>query len=131
MRLPTVRRGVALLGTIALSSSCATAGTGGDVSGVTIAPGASASHLVFRVFSGGYIYGLAVTTCTGARAMWVIGTPGATTPVSSITYGEVPKGFAVHTGPLPLTPGCYDVKITNSAPVRFMVEKDGSVAAAR
>jgi hypothetical protein len=131
MTLPTVRRGIALLGTIALISSCATAGTGADTAAIAIAPDASASHLVFRVYSGAYIYGLAVTTCTGSRAMWVIGTSGASTPVSSITYGEVPKGFAEHTGPLPLTPGCYEAKITNSVPVRFVVEKNGTIAAAR
>jgi hypothetical protein len=63
--------------------------------------------------------------------MWVIGTSGASTPVTSITYGEVPKGFAEHTGPLPLTPGCYEARITSAAPVRFMVAKDGAVTAAR
>jgi hypothetical protein len=129
MSLPTLRRGVALLGAIALISSCATAGAGRDA-GVMIGPSATASHLVFQVYSGMYIYGLAVTTCTGSRAMWVIGTPGATEPVSSITYGETPKGFAVHTGPLPLTPGCYQATITGSPPVKFVVDTDGTVRTA-
>jgi hypothetical protein len=130
MSSPTFFRGAALLGAIALISSCATGGAGRDIAGVAIAPGATSKHLVFQVYSGGYIYGLAVTTCTGSRAMWVIGTSGATEPVGNITYGEAPKGYAVHTGPLPLTPGCYEATITNSPPVKFVVEKDGTVSAA-
>jgi hypothetical protein len=59
-----------------------------------------------------------------------VGASGSTTPApAQVVYGEPPKGFLTKTGPRPLTPGCYRVIVSGPAEARFVVNRDGTVAA--
>jgi hypothetical protein len=87
-------------------------------------------RVVFRISSTPFFYGLTVVRCDRRRTMWVVGTPGdSTPPPARIVYGEAPKGYLTKTGPLPLTPGCYRVIASGPAEARFIVNADGTVAA--
>ncbi len=95
---------------------------------VTIAPVSTAQHLVLHRVATDIFYGLLVRTCKGDRIMWDIGTGANAEPAPvDIVYGVAPAGYAVHTAPLPLTPGCYRVTVSGPATSEFIVDPGGNV----
>jgi hypothetical protein len=65
------------------------------------------------------IYGLSVVVCGTDRAMWTIASDGSRPLPAQIPYGRAVPGFVTGVGPLPLSPGCYDVFASGTRPVRF------------
>jgi hypothetical protein len=83
-------------------------------------PGAVAFVLTNR----NLFYGLTVANCSG-RPMWTISNEKLVEPPTRITYGVAPTGFVSRTGPLTLTPGCYEVIVSGPSRARFHIGADG------
>jgi len=75
----------------------------------------------------GVIYGLSVVRCGSDSAVWQIDATGSKEQPARITYGDAPPGYETRRGPQPLTPGCYDVFITDGRRSRFRVDAAGRV----
>ena len=103
-----------------LSAACAS-----DTSqGVSVAPAPAPAVASFVLADRSLVYGLTVATCSG-RTMWTISNQKLGQPPDTISYGVTPPGFATRTGPLPLSPGCYEVTVSGPAHTRFEIGADG------
>ena len=102
---------------------------------VSIAPGATRDSLTFAIGGANgtadtrVIYGLTVERCGGDVVLWTVVANGTRTLPDRIRYGQLLPGFATTAGPLPLSPGCYRVIVSEAPPVTFDVSPDGVVRA--
>lgn len=123
-----------LIGGVLMVSGCP------QESAVWLAPGSTATHLVFMIGrdrgdedGSTSVTTFDVTTCsdpdrTYANRYWGIERGGNDLPLHVVQYGIVPKGFGQHHPALPLTPGCYRVRLSGTGRLKFNVSRDGSVA---
>jgi hypothetical protein len=77
----------------------------------------------------GTVYGLAVIPCGSANPVWQVVASGSNGAPARFVYGDTLPGYITRVGPTPLTPGCYDVFLTDSRRVRFRVDASGRVTA--
>jgi hypothetical protein len=125
------RTGVVSIALSAISlSACAPA----IANSLQIQPGATANSLAFVVLSvsgdstlGAPVVGLSVVACGTEHVLWTIGTDGSRSMPRHVVYGATVPGYPTKTGPLPLTPGCYDVVMTGARRVRFDIDASGGV----
>ena len=109
-------------------------------SAVWLEPGSNATHVVLLI--GRYrgdpsgsasVTSVDVTTCTDtdrvhAYHYWGIIRGGNDIPIHRVEYGIPPKGFGEHHPALPLSPGCYHVRISGTGRLRFVVSSEGRVS---
>jgi hypothetical protein len=67
------------------------------------------------------VYGLSVVRCDTQDAYWTIAAGGGRLLPDTVRYGRPIPGFQVTAGPRPLTPGCYEVLVTEAKAARFTV----------
>jgi hypothetical protein len=123
-------RGAVLLGLLtAITSGCP------QELAVWIEPGSTVQRLTFGVAQsrGGPpvadLKAFEVNRCASRgvdeTTVWLIEAASEAPKPTRITYGTVPAGFTLRTGPQPIVPGCYRVHVSGSGALRFAVDADG------
>ncbi len=102
---------------------------------VRIGPDATTDSLVFLLTSAAntgqpptLVYGLSVVRCNTEEAFWTVAADGSRQMPTRIVYGRPIAGFPARAGPVPLTPGCYEVILSGAAPRRFEVRPDRTIS---
>jgi len=101
---------------------------------IRVAPAATADSLVLLVRStidSGLppesVYGLSVLRCDTREVTWTIAADGSRRMPGTVIYGRPVPGFPTRVGPLPLTPGCYEVIVSGATSRRFDVEANRTI----
>jgi hypothetical protein len=103
---------------------------------IRIAPNTAADSVVFLLRSAidsglppDDVYGMSVVRCDTKDVMWTIAADGSREMPAQVVYGKPVTGFPTRAGPMPLTPGCYEVILSGATSRRFEVGSGGRTRA--